>query len=189
MDNQANINQCPPGGDTTIAALAKLLNKPIVELNKDHGEHEPKVTALIREEACIGCKLCIKACPVDCIVGAGKLMHTVIANECTGCKLCIPVCPTDCIDLLEPKTNENKNENKDEQLPDDIPSPWPEFTEAQVSRARIQTEQKLMRIEKFERNRKAQQKITERNQLQQEIREALNRKASKKTKTNFSSKP
>ena len=83
--NEAEINQCPPGGEITITALAKLLDKPVVELNPDYGEHESKVIALIREDECIGCKLCIRACPVDCIVGAGKLMHTVIADECTGC--------------------------------------------------------------------------------------------------------
>ncbi len=91
------INRCPPGGDTTIAALASLLDKPIVALD---GIIKPDRVAFIREAECIGCTKCIQACPVDAIVGAAKLMHTVIADECTGCDLCVEPCPVDCIDML-----------------------------------------------------------------------------------------
>jgi len=98
--NQAPINQCPPGGDATIEALAALLGKPVVALNSDFGEFKPPLLAVIREDECIGCTLCIKACPVDAIVGAAKLMHTVIEDQCTGCELCLPPCPVDCIDLV-----------------------------------------------------------------------------------------
>ena len=97
----APINQCPPGGETTIQALADLLDVEVIPLNEEMGEHldEPTVV-IIREETCIGCTLCIQACPVDAIVGAAKLMHTVITSECTGCNLCLPPCPVDCIDII-----------------------------------------------------------------------------------------
>ena len=93
----AAINRCPPGGDATIAALAHLLDKPVVPLN---GITKPDRVAFIREDECIGCTKCIQACPVDAIVGAAKLMHTVIVDECTGCDLCVEPCPVDCIDML-----------------------------------------------------------------------------------------
>jgi Na+-translocating ferredoxin:NAD+ oxidoreductase subunit B len=91
------INLCPPGSDNTITALAHLLNKPIVTLD---GDPKPNSVAFIREAECIGCTKCIQACPVDAIVGAAKLMHTVITAECTGCDLCVEPCPVDCIDML-----------------------------------------------------------------------------------------
>ncbi len=93
----ADINQCPPGGDAGIAALAELLGRAAKPLNTAHGFSKPAQVAVIDEPACIGCTLCIRACPVDAIVGAAKQMHTVIAQECTGCELCLPVCPVDCI--------------------------------------------------------------------------------------------
>lgn len=99
----AEINQCPPGGDVTIAALAKLLQVPIKPLNPVHGVHQPLSIAHIDEAQCIGCTLCIQACPVDAIVGAAKHMHTVLASLCTGCELCLPPCPVDCIALLPAK--------------------------------------------------------------------------------------
>lgn len=95
------INRCPPGGDEVIAELAALLGETALPLNTAHGHATPPVVARIDEAACIGCTLCIAACPVDAIVGARKLMHTVIAAECTGCALCLPPCPVDCI-VLEP---------------------------------------------------------------------------------------
>lgn len=96
---EANINQCPPGGEAGIHALAKLLQHPFQALNPAHGITKPKAVALIDEETCIGCTLCIQACPVDAILGASKLMHTVISQECTGCELCLPPCPVDCIEM------------------------------------------------------------------------------------------
>ena len=95
------INKCPPGGQATINALANLLGMPAPELDEEHGqESEVKTVAYIREDECIGCTKCIQACPVDAILGAAKLMHTVIAAECTGCDLCVEPCPVDCIDML-----------------------------------------------------------------------------------------
>jgi Na+-translocating ferredoxin:NAD+ oxidoreductase subunit B len=96
----AKINQCPPGKDEGIKAIAQLLNQPPLELNTIHGEIKPKEVVVIDEDVCIGCTLCIKACPVDAIIGSNKMMHTIIATECTGCELCIPVCPVDCISLI-----------------------------------------------------------------------------------------
>ncbi|MCS5595380.1 MAG: electron transport complex subunit RsxB [Porticoccaceae bacterium] len=95
------INKCPPGGQNTINAIANLLDVPAPALDEEHGEEEEiKTIAYIREDECIGCTKCIQACPVDAILGAAKLMHTVIVSECTGCDLCIEPCPVDCIDML-----------------------------------------------------------------------------------------
>ena len=95
---EADINQCPPGGETVIIALADLLDVEPKPLNAEHGvEKESRTVVYIDESTCIGCTLCIQACPVDAILGAAKHMHTVIESECTGCDLCIPPCPVDCI--------------------------------------------------------------------------------------------
>lgn len=99
-NNQADINQCPPGGQATIISLANLLGREAKPLNPLHGKEQPKMLAVIEEKDCIGCTLCIQACPVDAIIGAAKQMHTVIAAECTGCELCLPPCPVDCIRLV-----------------------------------------------------------------------------------------
>src|SRR5437867_6091148 len=96
----ATINQCPPGGDDTVAALSKLLGVPLLPLDRARGKSGPLLSARIDETACIGCTLCVAACPVDAIVGAAKLMHTVLAERCTGCELCVPPCPVDCIALV-----------------------------------------------------------------------------------------
>lgn len=97
---EAAVNRCPPGGERTVAALAAVAGKPRQPLDRSRGEPHPLVVARIDEAACIGCALCIAACPVDAIVGAAKLMHTVLAERCTGCELCLPPCPVDCIALL-----------------------------------------------------------------------------------------
>ncbi|HUP93383.1 MAG TPA: RnfABCDGE type electron transport complex subunit B [Burkholderiales bacterium] len=97
----ADINRCPPGGAELIAEIAALLGIAPKALDPGCGSAGPPRVAVIREEHCIGCTLCIQACPVDAIVGAPKLMHTVIAEACTGCELCVPPCPVDCIDLRD----------------------------------------------------------------------------------------
>ena len=94
------INKCPPGGETTINALADLLGVEPEPLDAEHGEESVTKVAVIREDECIGCTKCIQACPVDAILGAAKQMHTVIASECTGCDLCVEPCPVDCIDMV-----------------------------------------------------------------------------------------
>jgi len=96
-NESAEINQCPPGGEQTIHDLAELLNLEIIPLNPENGAPTEKTTVVIDEANCIGCTLCIQACPIDAIAGAAKQMHTVIQSECTGCDLCIPPCPVDCI--------------------------------------------------------------------------------------------
>jgi Na+-translocating ferredoxin:NAD+ oxidoreductase subunit B len=97
---RAEINQCPPGGAAGIAKLSSITGRPVLPLNPENGNEAPLRVAVIDEELCIGCTLCIQACPVDAIVGAAKRMHTVLAPLCTGCDLCIPPCPMDCITML-----------------------------------------------------------------------------------------
>ncbi|MBU0654217.1 MAG: electron transport complex subunit RsxB [Gammaproteobacteria bacterium] len=99
---EAEINLCPPGGEAVINSLAELLGVEAKPLDSEAGEHVPLV-AVIDENTCIGCTLCIQACPVDAIVGAAKHMHTIIESECTGCKLCLPPCPVDCIAMVPVK--------------------------------------------------------------------------------------
>lgn len=97
----AEINQCPPGGAEGIRKLAHLLDRPEIPLNPANGREVPRAAAVIDESRCIGCMLCIRACPTDAIVGAAKRMHTVLTEACTGCELCLPPCPVDCIDMVE----------------------------------------------------------------------------------------
>ncbi len=98
---EADIHQCPPGGQEGIARLAQLTGRPLRPLDPACGQEAPRAVAVIDEAWCIGCTLCLKACPVDCIVGSNKRMHTVVEAQCTGCELCVPVCPVSCI-AMEP---------------------------------------------------------------------------------------
>ncbi|MBS0610232.1 MAG: RnfABCDGE type electron transport complex subunit B [Proteobacteria bacterium] len=95
--DEADINQCPPGGAQGVARLAAITGRPELPLSTAHGLEAPRAVAVIDENWCIGCTLCIKACPTDAILGLNKRMHTVIAPHCTGCELCLPACPVDCI--------------------------------------------------------------------------------------------
>ena len=99
QDN-APINQCPPGGLEGIAVWSQITGRPELPLNPDNGTEGPMTVAVIDEAGCIGCTLCIKACPTDAILGSNKVMHTVIESACTGCDLCLPVCPVDCIEMV-----------------------------------------------------------------------------------------
>ncbi|MBN3727684.1 electron transport complex subunit RsxB, partial [Burkholderia sp. Ac-20379] len=126
----AGYNQCPPGGHEGIERLAALLGKPVIPLAVEHGEERPRPLAVIDEQLCIGCTLCMQACPVDAIVGAPKQMHTVIAELCTGCDLCVPPCPVDCIDMI-PVTGERTG--------------WEAWTQQQADGARARHDQRLAR--------------------------------------------
>lgn len=105
VDGNASINQCPPGGQSGVARLAHITGLPIVALDPQFGQEGPRHVVYIDENWCIGCTLCIAACPTDAIVGSNKRMHTVVERYCTGCDLCLPVCPVDCI-LIEDVTNQ-----------------------------------------------------------------------------------
>jgi electron transport complex protein RnfB len=102
-EGEADINRCPPGGHEGVIRLAAITDRPVRPLDPSCGHEGPRALAVIDEAWCIGCTLCIKACPVDCIVGASKRMHTVVDGDCTGCELCVPVCPVDCI-AMQPVT-------------------------------------------------------------------------------------
>ena len=128
---EAAINQCPPGGREGIERLAALTGQVAAGLNPANGIEGPVTLAVIDENWCIGCTLCIKACPTDAIVGSHKLMHTVIEPYCTGCELCIPVCPVDCIEL-EVVSGER--------------SGWAAWTPAQAHLARQRYDQRTVRL-------------------------------------------
>ncbi|APD13415.1 electron transport complex subunit RsxB [Pandoraea pulmonicola] len=137
---QASYNQCPPGGAQGVARLAGLLGRPIIPLNPENGVERPRPRAVIDESLCIGCTLCLQACPVDAIVGAAKLMHTVIEDRCTGCDLCVPPCPVDCIDMV-PVTGERTG--------------WDAWTQTQADEARVHYEAHLARLAKDKAEREA----------------------------------
>ena len=132
----AQINQCPPGGAEGVRRLAAVMGQPAPALNPEFGTEGPRHAAWIDEAWCIGCTLCIKACPVDCIVGGNKRMHTVIEAECTGCELCLPVCPVDCI-ALENVTGERTG--------------WQAWSAAQADDARVRYELTSARRNRSER--------------------------------------
>jgi len=130
---EAGINQCPPGGEEGIQRLSALTGLPTLPLNPSNGSEGPRHIAWIDEQWCIGCTLCITACPTDAILGASKQMHTVIEDACTGCELCLPVCPVDCIHL------ENVTLDK---------SGWNAWTQALADQAKNRYELKKLRLAK-----------------------------------------
>lgn len=139
-DGEAGINQCPPGGAEGIARLAALTGRPPLPLDPANGIEGPRTVAVIDESWCIGCTLCIEACPTDAILGTHKLMHTVIEPYCTGCELCVPVCPVDCISL-ENVTGERTG--------------WQAWSEAQAAQALQRYEFHRWRKARDERDRSA----------------------------------
>ncbi len=178
----ADFNQCPPGGDVTITALAQLLGAIPKPLNPAFGPRTPRQRAVIDEPACIGCRKCLDVCPVDAILGARQLMHTVLDAECNGCALCLPACPVDCIALVPVMP------------PASSDSPWSEYTRAEVERWRVRTEARLARLNKKRKTpraartasaplRQAQDRLVtdERERMRAEIRAAVARVRAKKS--------
>jgi len=154
---EADINQCPPGGDTTIRGLAALLGKMGKPLNPKFGTTAPREVAIIDEDRCIGCVMCIKPCPPDAIIGAAKQMHTVITEDCTGCGLCVDPCPVDCIEMLPLKNIQSEPHWR-----------WDEYSPEQTQKAREQTEAKLIREQ-------ARAKTVSANKKLKEMRKASNK--------------
>jgi len=132
-DGEANLNRCPPGGQEGIIRLSHILGKPPLPLDPEHGFERPRPLAVIREMECIGCTLCIQACPVDAIVGAPKQLHLVVNERCTGCDLCVPPCPVDCITMLPVTENQTG---------------WNAWSEAQAKIAKQHYETRKIRLER-----------------------------------------
>ncbi|WP_321879093.1 electron transport complex subunit RsxB [Paraburkholderia bannensis] len=127
----ASYNQCPPGGAEGVARLAQLLGKPVIPINPDNGVERARPVAFIDEQVCIGCTLCLQACPVDAIVGAPKQMHTIVKDLCTGCDLCVAPCPVDCIAMI-PVTGEATG--------------WDAWTQQQADEARLRHDRHQARL-------------------------------------------
>ena len=132
---EAEINQCPPGGAQGIARLAAITGRPELPLSAAHGTEVPRAVAVIDENWCIGCTLCLKACPTDAILGINKRMHTVIAPHCTGCELCLPACPVDCIRM----------ENASGQA-----TGWAAWSAPQAEQARVRYQARQERLQREE---------------------------------------
>jgi Na+-translocating ferredoxin:NAD+ oxidoreductase subunit B len=174
-DGRADINRCPPGGETTLAALSDLLNVAVKALDPVCGTHEPRTRAVIDEAVCIGCRKCIDACPVDAIVGARKLMHTVVSAECNGCGLCVPPCPVDCIAMIPAAVAET--------------APWQEYSLDEAAHWRWRTESRLARLERRRKKPARVQQAKEESSIfptsetiKADIRAALERVKRKKAK-------
>jgi len=170
VSGAADFNQCPPGGDSTLDALAQLLGARPKPLNPVYGARTARQRASIDEPVCIGCRKCLDVCPVDAIVGARQLMHSVLDAECNGCALCLPVCPVDCITLLPVA------------LPAVADSLWPEYSQVEVGRWRARTDARLARL--LRKSRATVQPKTvahERARMRAEIRAAVARVRTKKS--------
>jgi electron transport complex protein RnfB len=141
---EASHNQCPPGGSEGIVRLAKILNKEVLPLNPENGEERPRPVAFIDPKACIGCTLCIQACPVDAIVGASKQMHVVLKDWCTGCDLCIPPCPVDCITMHPVTDNKTGWAAWSQDLADDSKKRY-ELRQIRLIREEADNDQRLKR--------------------------------------------
>ncbi len=194
--DEAGIDRCPPGGEVTVAALARLLDTAPVPLDPRFGVHKPRARAVIDETLCIGCRKCLDVCPVDAIVGARKLMHTVIARECNGCALCLPPCPVDCIAMQPDLTGHARSAsgsppspacgrgNEGEGACSD--GPWPEYTRAEADHWRTRTGNRLRRLAQRKRARGAARSsettpAPDREKIRAEIRAAVARVKARRT--------
>jgi electron transport complex protein RnfB len=161
---EAGINRCPPGGESTILALSRLLGRDPLPLDPASGVHEPRTRAVIDEAVCIGCRKCLDVCPVDAILGARKQMHSVLEAECNGCGLCLPPCPVDCIVLVPVAVAAD---------PDSL---WPDYPRAETERWRARTAQRLARLAtKKSKRPRASGDDRERERIRAEIRAAVER--------------
>ena len=151
-NGEAAHNQCPPGGAEGVRRLAAVLGRPELPLNPANGTEGPRTLAVIDEDWCIGCTLCVKACPTDAILGLNKQMHTVIEPFCTGCELCVPVCPVDCIALVDASGERTG---------------WDAWSEADAGQALARYERRKVRLQREEDEhaqrleRKAQEKLAD----------------------------
>jgi electron transport complex protein RnfB len=132
---EAGINQCPPGGMEGVARLASVTGRPVIPINPANGVERPRPVAFIDESLCIGCTLCIQACPVDAILGAAKQMHTILPSLCTGCDLCVAPCPVDCIAMI-PRTDDPASE----------PTGWAAWSQEQADAARARHDFRTERL-------------------------------------------
>lgn len=139
---EAGINQCPPGGIEGVARLASFLNRPIIPINLANGIERPRPVAFIDEALCIGCTLCIQACPVDAILGATKQMHTILPSLCTGCDLCVAPCPVDCISMM-PVTGERTGWSAWSQQDADSARSRHDFRAMRLQRERAENDTRL----------------------------------------------
>lgn len=171
-DGTADFNQCAPGGDTTLVALAALLGSAPKPLNPAHGPYLPRQRALIDEHVCIGCRKCVEVCPVDAIVGARQVMHSILNAECNGCALCLPVCPVDCIALLPAAIATLNN-------------PWPDYSQAEADHWRTRAEARRQRLSKkatlAQASKKPRAADSESERIRAEIRAAVARVRAKKS--------
>jgi Na+-translocating ferredoxin:NAD+ oxidoreductase subunit B len=175
---KAEINQCPPGGEVTILALAELLDTPPKALDPAFGKYQPRRRAAIDEPRCIGCRKCLDVCPVDAIVGARKQMHTIIEAECNGCELCLPPCPVDCIVLVPVPL-------------DRMLRPWPDYDREEAARWRARSEARQRRLtrqqsarainKRAHRSPRTSAEGARRESIRAEIRAAVDRVRRKKT--------
>ena len=164
--DEADINQCPPGGNTGIRLLAKHLGVEAKALNTAHGEESTPKVAEIVEADCIGCAKCIQVCPVDAIIGAQKFMHTIIGSECTGCELCVAACPVDCIRLNEVGQDDPRRDGMDTKVRQQI---------ARHAKYRYIARQNRLHGKKMEQNAQAQKKRQALQALRQSLRESIPR--------------
>jgi len=163
LDNQTALNRCPPGGEATLMMLAELLHQPLLPLAPELMALPPHQPVAIIEAECIGCTLCIQACPVDAIIGAPKKMHTVLLDWCTGCALCLAACPVDCMHSQPAKQKVQAN------------SRWPEFSERQVAQSRQRYRVRSERLQRRLAQHRQQHQRLSQQQLQNNILAAVAR--------------
>lgn len=167
---EAQTDQCPPGGMVTAIGLARVLNRPVRAPNARFGIKTPRARAVIDEARCIGCKKCINVCPTDAIVGAAKLMHTVISDMCTGCELCLPPCPVDCIAFV-PMSKSGER--------------WPDYQNDETARWRRLTERRQLRLARTTPATPAAAKNAERTRMRAEIAAAVARSRARRGRANY----